>query len=226
MIGLALGLAYAHPGMDDRLAAGAGSTCDVEEWLSLARGFADEHRIEEADHATAQAAACGADPAVIALYRALRPGAPIADLDAAVAANPDHAGVRLARSRALARLGRTDDAIGDAERALAPIDRPQPDDLLYLSRLHTTFGDREAALAVLDDGISRIGPAPALVDEALTLELALGRPIAALARLDGLPRTPTWLAWRSTVLLRSGATAEADAAWAEAVASTPRRPRR
>lgn len=219
MIALALGLAYAHPGVDDRLVET--ETCDVGPLLSLARAYADERRPADASRTLDRAAACGADPSVVAEHRALVDGS-IEALDAAIAADPDHAGLRLTRSHVLATLGRTSDAIADAERALARIERPQPDDALFLSRLHA--GDPVRALAVLDDTIRRIGPAPALVDEALTLERSLGWTIAALARLDGLPRTPFWLDRRAEILLRSGATAEAADVWREALMLTEARP--
>jgi tetratricopeptide (TPR) repeat protein len=224
VIGFALGIAWAHPTMDDRLATGAGAGCDIDELLSLARGFLDEHRTEEATRAVDRAAACGAEPSVLALYRALGPegrtSLPL--LDAAVAANPNHTGLRLVRSRRLAELGRTAEAALDARLALAAVERPQPDDVLWLAHLEADAPD--TALATLDDAIARLGPAPALVREALRIELALGRPIAALGRLDGLPRTPDWLEARADILLRSGATGEATEVWTEALALVGARP--
>ncbi|MEQ1505768.1 MAG: hypothetical protein ABMB14_26270 [Myxococcota bacterium] len=215
-------VAAAHPTADEAMAGDRPIGCDADRWLAVARSYAEERRAADALGALDRAAACGAEAGVVALHRGLiapllsAPRDALPALDAAIDANPNHVALRLARGRALAAIGRPEAALVDVERALTDLDRPQPDDVLLHASLLDAVGDPEGALTAVDDGVARLGPAPGLVARAVALELALGRPIAALARLDGLPDTPSWLDLRGTVAMRAGHPEGAADAWSRA----------
>ncbi|MCB9688279.1 MAG: hypothetical protein H6738_12105 [Alphaproteobacteria bacterium] len=199
----ALAVAAAHPGADERMDARLHelSACEPGLWLERARALADERRTDEALEAVGRAEACGASPVELALSRGLllagpRPADALVQLDAVLKVLPDHAGALAARAHARADLGMTADAIGDLRRAIATSRAPSPDDVLLVATLLERQGDPEAALAALDDsGLT----APAVVDRAVALELALGRPESALGRLDAMPDTPTWWERRAEI---------------------------
>jgi predicted Zn-dependent protease len=79
------------------------------------------------------------------------------------------------------------------------------------------LGHRAEAADLLDRAIVEAGPDPALLLDALDLELSTGRFSAALKRVDalqaGAPRPEPWMARRAEVLAQSGDTAAARAAW-------------
>ena len=196
MISWALAVAAAHPAADERLAERTRELGDCEPglWLERARALRDEQRLEEALQATTRAEGCGASPVELAVTRGLllaptRPAEALPQLDAVLRVLPDHVGVLAARGRALAALGRDAEALVDLNRALALSPAPSPDDVLTVARLERKLGDPEAALRVLDDSGST---APAVVEEAVSIEVELGRPEAALGRLEAMPDTPYW----------------------------------
>lgn len=204
--------ASAHPGADDRLAALAepGQDCDAGGWLAAAYGLAEEGRRTEAFAAVARAQSCGVEASALDIARArvlARMGPPdeaLAALDAVL----DGGGtapldLRASRGHLLAEAGYREAAVADL-RVVVAQGRPTPDDAVRLVDLLAEGGDPTGALEAADAAIGAIGPAPALVDRALHLELDLGRPIAAIARLDGLPALPMWLDRRAIVLAWSG----------------------
>jgi tetratricopeptide (TPR) repeat protein len=151
-------------------------------------------------------------------------GRPRAAVDSAtrfLARQPRHADALIVRGRARARLGLRRDAADDFNRALDL--RPAPD--LYIERARTVAGTGtatvEAALHGLDQGIARLGPVVTLELEAIDLEERLGRYDSALARLARVSaqaaRQESWLARRGAILDRAGRTAEARAAYREAL---------
>ena len=88
------------------------------------------------------------------------------------------------RAEVLSALERWDAATQAFADLVAGSDAPQPDHYLAWSRAERRgTGDRRAeALAVLDAGIDRLGPAPALHLEAIDLEIGTERFAAALER--------------------------------------------
>lgn len=88
---------------------------------------------------------------------------------------------------------------------------------LYLERARSLAGEgaagREEALRALDEGLGKLGPIPGLQLYAIDLELAHGRPDAALARIDDAaaqsPRPESWWARRADILERTGRPGEA-----------------
>jgi tetratricopeptide (TPR) repeat protein len=152
-----------------------------------------------------------------------------ATLDKFLAQAPTHAEAFLLRARVLAGLKEHAAALRDFDRHLALAPEPLPD--CYLERAATLVasGDRHAALSSLDEGIGRLGNLVTLQNAALALELELGRPDAALTRVDrimaGLERTESWLARRGEILEKAGRADEASRAYRGALSAIERLPR-
>ena len=154
-------------------------------------------------------------------------------LDRALVRSPGSGEVLLLRSRAWTALDRREGALRDMDQALASLPRLTPDACIERARLvaaDTTA--RAEALAGLDRAIQRFGPLATLEDEAIALELALGHPDSALARLDRigsqLERKETVLLRRADILAIAGRNDEAIAAFRtglEAIAALPERQR-
>jgi tetratricopeptide (TPR) repeat protein len=81
-------------------------------------------------------------------------------------------------------------------------------------------GRRDQALALLDQGLERLGPVPALVLSAVRLERERDRPDAALVRLSPLrassPGQEEWLALEGDLLWQDERPVEARAVWTRA----------
>lgn len=135
----------------------------------------------------------------------------------------EHAAARLLHARALASLGRRAEAEAAYARALAQVADPLPDLFLERARNLALGGKAAAALAVLEDGLRRLGPLVTLQDAALVLELDLGRLDAALARLEAMlataPRKEALLARKAAILERAGRREQAGAVRAQALAA-------
>lgn len=213
--------------LDRRIAAGPVAALDL-----LRRG--ELHRIEqewaeaEADYGRAETLAPGLPElalcrAALALDRG-RPAETLPQLEALLAREPGHAAAHVLRARALLALGRPAGAVTDLSAALETLERPTPE--LYLlradARLQADPAAREAALAGLDEGIRRLGPAVALVQRAIGIEIELGRHDRALARLEAIApqyqRREAVLEQRGRILAAAGRAEEARAAYAAALA--------
>ncbi len=151
--------------------------------------------------------------------------AAIRALDPSLQARPDDPAARILRGRAFALGHDTRSALADFRVALAHLPEPKPELWLEANAL---ISAPAAALADLDVGIARLGPAPALVERALALELRLHRHDAALNRLARLAATAErpelFLKRRGDLLVSLGRTAEARAAYAAALAALDRLP--
>jgi tetratricopeptide (TPR) repeat protein len=134
----------------------------------------------------------------------------------------------LLRARAFAQLKRRAEAEHDFAALLARVADPLPD--LFLERANNlgALGDRQGALAAVEDGLKRLGSLIVLEDAALRFEEALARDDQALARLNRLivaaPRKETLLARKAHLLDRIGRPAEAAEARAEAIQALERLP--
>jgi len=124
-------------------------------------------------------------------------------------------------ARARVRLGRPR-AAADAWRRAAGVARPpDPGDFLEGAALLAGDGDPDGALALLEDGLHRLGRLPAL--EAAGVEIArdAGRTEEALRRIDRLcaelSRSESWTAERGRILLAAGRVPEAWAAFSRAL---------
>ncbi len=118
--------------------------------------------------------------------------------------------------------GRRADAVAHRRRALALHDAPPPDLFVQLAReVRAAAADAETgraeALAVLEEGLARLGALASLVLPAVELDREAGRWDDALERLralvDASPRAERWLALRGDVLAEAGRPDEARVAW-------------
>jgi tetratricopeptide (TPR) repeat protein len=156
-----------------------------------------------------------------ALLESNRSEAAIASLTRFLERHPGHYQALLLRARAHTRLAQHADAERDFGAALVAMADPSPD--VYLERAGNLVkaGQREAALAVLDEGMRSVGQVLALEQAALELELELGRTDAALARLDAMlgqsSRREALLAKKAAILDKAGRKAEARLAREEAL---------
>jgi predicted Zn-dependent protease len=90
----------------------------------------------------------------------------------------------------LARLedgqGRCDAAIDAMRRALDLSPKPSPSDVLACAAWLAERGDRTDAVAVIDQGLAKLGVLAGLHQKAIAIEVELGRHDAALRRIDAL----------------------------------------
>jgi len=139
---------------------------------------------------------------------------------------PRHARVRGDYAQTLADLQDTAGALRELDALIGAAEHPPPDAVAFRLRL-AEAADPAAALAWLDRFLTR-HPLPVFQEEALRLELQLGRAEAALARLDRMtaaaPR-PEFLLLRKAELLQAAgdkqAAARAARAAQEAIAKLP-----
>jgi tetratricopeptide (TPR) repeat protein len=163
-----------------------------------------------------------------ALLESGKPAPAAESLSRFLADQPAHDEALLLRARALAQLKRRAEAERDFAALLARVADPLPD--LFLERANNLegLGDRQAALAAVEEGLKRLGSLVVLEDAALHLEEALARNDQALARLNRLiasaPRKETLLARKADLLDRIGRPAEAAEARAEAIQALERLP--
>lgn len=146
--------------------------------------------------------------------------------------HPDNAAAFLWRARARGGAGDADGAAGDYDAALRIDPLQGPDPYLERARHLRSRGPahREAALAGLRDGLERLGSLVTLELEAVDLELDLGRPDEALARLERIARRSQrpelWRVRRAEILDGLGRADEARVEWREAAAACARLPER
>ena len=220
----------AHAGVDELLDASRAAVttrpADPSARLQLANTLRLAGDWDGALAALDAAADRGADADEVAgtraavLLEAGRAAAALAELDHLLERRPDAPGVHLERGRALLALGRADAAAGALGIAVATLPAPRPEHVLLHRDALLARGRTADAVRALDGGIARLGPIPSLQLPAIDLEIRLGRPDAALARIDALlassGRNPAWLVRRAEILDDAGRAAEARAAYAEA----------
>ncbi|MBM3854930.1 MAG: hypothetical protein FJ399_17550 [Verrucomicrobia bacterium] len=224
---LAAGSAFGHGAFHDRLreltAALEAKPRDARLHFELAQIFC-----QHGDWLMALAAADSADE--------LQPGAFPTDLlrGEVLLAREDPAKARAALDRLIATRGPTpqalilrartkallegaESALPDYRAAVRQADRPGVDQVREVAAAFVRLGHRAEAADLLDRAIVEAGPDPALLLEALDLEIATGRFAAALRRVDALqaaaPRPEPWMARRAEVLAQTGDPAAARAAW-------------
>src|SRR4029079_5293655 len=102
------------------------------------------------------------------------------------------------RGRAWLAIGNPEAAASDFGEAIAKGPLPSPEQVLMHRDALVGLGRKDDALRALDTGIARIGHVVTLEMPAIDLELELGQPDRALARMDALEKTgppnPLWLA--------------------------------
>ncbi len=131
-------------------------------------------------------------------------------------ATPDHFPARIARAQAQVQLERYMAAAKDYDIALASNERlHRPSH--YLDRAGTLLaaGKKQIprALAGIDEGLQKLGPAITLQLEAIDLELARNNYDGAIERLDEIAesakRKETWLSRKGEILEKAGRPDEA-----------------
>lgn len=153
-----------------------------------------------------------------------RPQAALEKLEPLLRRSPDHQAAVLTRARALAAVGRREEARRAYERAMALLSSPSPDNYLEHARIVAGAGRAalKEAIAVLDQGIARLGPVVSLQLPAIEYELQLGRVDAAVARVEAIaakaPRRDLWLRKKGEILQQAGRRKEARASFQAALA--------
>jgi tetratricopeptide (TPR) repeat protein len=142
-----------------------------------------------------------------------------ASLRAAREQSPDDPPILLAHARALAALERWLEASDTYTRLVELAPNAGPDVQLERIAAVETAGGVESALKAAEAALATLGPAPALEEKALELELRSGQVDAALARLDRMNSGPAQrdilLLRRAEILEEAGRSEEARAAYAQ-----------
>ena len=146
-----------------------------------------------------------------------------AHFDQFLAKHPNHIEALTLRSRVWQQLGQPLFAADDLARAVAASPEGAPE--LYIERAQALAiagpANLGSALAVLDQGIQRMGPLVTLQLTAIDLELRRANYDGALARVDAVaarsPRKESWLVRRGEILLQAGRAAEAKQAYQSAL---------
>jgi predicted Zn-dependent protease len=129
------------------------------------------------------------------------------------------------RGDVLGALGKHDDGAMDYAEGIRRAPHPRPEHFLRRARFLATARNSDPArvLVALDEGIAKLGPVISLLEYAISLELERKNYDAALVRIakamDHSPRRETWLVRQGDVLLKSGRTTEAVAAYRAALAA-------
>jgi predicted Zn-dependent protease len=145
------------------------------------------------------------------------------DINAFLAQHPEDPQGLLTRARIHARLKNSLSAAADFTRALAHIDKPDPE--IYIERAQALIeageAHRDEALQGLEEGMRKLGPIVTLELPAIDIEVKKKDFAGALARIDRniarLPRKESWLLRRGEVLLAAGRTKEAHVAFQAAL---------
>jgi|GEM_PF-2783990 len=225
----------AHPGTDvaiiDLTALIASTPNSADLYVRRASCYVEHQRWSEAAADLAQAEIIAPQHPDLALARAEYflarddPVASISALESHIASRPLDPAARVIRARAYARNRDARSALADFQIALLHIPEPKPELWLEANAL---IAEPIAALLDLEAAIERLGPAPALEERALNLELQLKRTDAAVQRLILLSaraeRPETYHQRRGDILTQAKRPAEARRAYADALASIARLP--
>src|SRR5688500_12850605 len=123
------------------------------------------------------------------------------------------------RGDVLAALGKHDAGAVEYAEGIRRAPHPRPEHYLRRAKFLAAAPKADPAhvLAALDEGIGKLGPVISLLEHAITLELERKNYDAALARIakamEHSPRRESWLVRQGDVLLKSGRTTEAVAAY-------------
>jgi Flp pilus assembly protein TadD len=233
-------MARAHVGVDELAdhvhAEAARDPANPEGHLNRARVSEMRGDYDAAMAALDDATDVGADAAVVGAARGklyLAAGFPRSAkraFDRVLVMRPDAHGTRYDRGRAWLAIGDAQSATDDMSAAIAGLARPTPEQVLALKDAWLVLGKKAEALRALDDGMGRVGSVVSLQVPAIALEVELERWAGALTRVDDLarqaPADPTWPARRGDILEQAGRSAEARAAYAQALSLIRSRPAR
>lgn len=225
--------AWAHPGLDEQIAAVSERIAQDPERAELLLRRGHLHRLHE-DWSAAEADYLGArklEPGLVEVDYLLgklelergRPERARQLLERYLEQRPDHVGARVDRGRCLVRLDRHLDAAADFGRALEIAANPGPGLYLEWARALAEAGDEhlDEAIRGLDAGLARLDRPVTLELLAVELELRLQRVDAALRRVDRLAaesgRPESWLVRKAEILEAAGRGAEAVLAYEQAL---------
>ncbi|MEO8353356.1 MAG: tetratricopeptide repeat protein [Chthoniobacteraceae bacterium] len=151
-----------------------------------------------------------------------------AELDLFLEQNPNHVDGLITRARSLMKCAPPLAAASDFARAIEISPRPEPETYVEHAQALAAAEKPAAAVRTLDEGMTRLGPLPALGLYAIELEVQQRRFDAALCRIDRLRnsmnRQETWLERRGDILAqsdRTGAARESYQAALKALATLP-----
>lgn len=159
----------------------------------------------------------------------------LVELEQFLAVRTEHSAAFAARAQAKFQLGDPEGAAADYSRALETTSSPDPDHYLRRAVALEKVGPAQAlqAIAGLDEGIQRLGHLPALVNQALKIEIQLKRYPQALARVAEMrshaTRPEVWLERQGDIQLLAGSPQEAHASYLqglELLRKDPAGPRR
>lgn len=138
-------------------------------------------------------------------------------LDQLISDHPDNAQGYQARARVLLKLDQVKEALADYRSALART--PTPDGNLFqeVGSVLRENGQPEEALQVLNTALEIHKGEPALVRQALDLEVTMHAFDAAVVRVEAMqttsPQPEIWMAKKADILTQSGRLDEARATW-------------
>ncbi|HYD48775.1 MAG TPA: hypothetical protein VEB21_10525 [Terriglobales bacterium] len=215
---IAAPVAMGHPSTSARLSSlqprWEAEVCDAPGALRRGRLHVERREFQAATAWFDRAVSCDPRLTAVDLARAeahLSAGDTTAAIAAATRylAHQSHDGAaRIVRARAYARAGHWALAARDYDRGAAALASPQPDHLLERARAHLAAGDADSARRGLDQAIATIGPAAALIELAVDLDLAAARydaALATLARLHTKQRSSlSWTLRRAEILAAAG----------------------
>ena len=145
-------------------------------------------------------------------------------LDRFLLGHSNHVDGLSTRARTLVKLGRRLEAVRDYSEAINHAAQPGPELFLERSQALTNEGPAfvDQAIKGLDEGITRLGPLPVLLQSAIEMELKQNNFDGALARLERISpqfgsRQETILVRRGEILQQAGRAQEANAAFAAAL---------
>jgi len=226
-------LAWAHPGLDEQIAAASERIAKDPERAELFLGRGHLHRLHE-DWSAAEAdylRARALEPDLAEVDYLLgkldlergRPEQAKRLLDLYLAQRPDHVSALVDRGRCLVRLDHHLDAAADFGRALEIAANPGPGLYMERAKALAAAGDEHLDEAVrgLDAGLARLDRPVTLELLAVELELERNRFDPALVRLDRLAaesaRPESWLVRKAEILESAGRPAEAVVAYEQAL---------
>ncbi len=143
---------------------------------------------------------------------------------------PENTQALITRARVRRALGKSQDAAADFQRGVSRLAHPEPGLVHEAMKVQLAVGRREVALQIADEAMKKIGTVVSVQLPAIEIELELGRPEAALARIDALllqsPRHELWLTQRGEILEGAGRVAEARATYEHTLSLIRERPPR
>lgn len=132
---------------------------------------------------------------------------------------PNHPQALAARARVRLQLRRPTEALTDFRSSLRSYRHPEPDLFLEVTNLLISQGNRREAVNLLNDGITRLGYHPELLERVIELEAIDGQLDAAIVHIDAIRQiTPTpeeWLILKAKLQAQNGDLDASRTTWCE-----------